>query len=73
MSAGYLPLFLSFVSPPGENAVPVAVLATASPVKFQKNCTLALGKDGWETYARSAAYPLSAKADERRRRWRGCS
>lgn len=64
MSAGYLPFFLSFVTPPGENAVPVAVLATASPVKFQKNCTLALGKDGWETYARSAAYPLSAKAVE---------
>jgi len=38
---------------------PVALLATASPCKFQESVTVALGKGGWETYEKDH-FPKSA-------------
>ena len=40
---------------------PVALLATASPCKFERACTLALGSDAWDTYAASESYPTAAQ------------
>jgi threonine synthase len=30
--------------------LPVAILATASPCKFEESCTIALGEDAWQLY-----------------------
>ena len=38
-----------------------AVLATASPCKFQEAVTVAIGEEGWMKYRRSSAYPKSAE------------
>lgn len=40
---------------------PVAILSTASPVKFEESVTVALGKDGWTEYFENE-FPESAKA-----------
>jgi len=45
--------------PPPPN--PIALLATASPCKFERACTLALGTEVWDTYAASSSYPAAAK------------
>jgi threonine synthase len=39
--------------------VPVAVLATASPCKFEESITVALGKNGWEDF-KDRFYPVKA-------------
>jgi len=44
-----------------DNDTPVAIMATASPVKFQKNCTFALGEEVWTSYENSSSYPANAK------------
>merc|ERR1711953_1206420 len=41
---------------------PVAVLATASPCKFEVAVTQALGASQWTAYAKSAAFPEAARA-----------
>jgi len=33
-----------------DNTTPVAILATASPCKFQQAVTVAIGKEGWDEY-----------------------
>ena len=38
---------------------PVAILATASPCKFEESCTVALGEDGWQTY-KETMFPIHA-------------
>jgi threonine synthase len=38
---------------------PVAILATASPCKFEESCTIALGQDGWQTY-KETMFPIKA-------------
>jgi len=44
-----------------ERETPVAVLSTASPCKFQKSVTVALGNEGWKEYVKNG-FPESAKA-----------
>lgn len=39
----------------------VAVLATASPCKFEKAVTTAIGSDKWKKYADSRDYPVAAR------------
>ena len=38
-----------------------AILATASPCKFQETMMIALGEEGWLNYAQSDRFPLAAK------------
>ena len=39
----------------------VAILATASPCKFEESVTVAIGKQNWETYFTSVHFPSSAR------------
>lgn len=45
-----------------ERDVPVAVLSTASPCKFEEAVTAAVGSEAWQAYHDSADFPSSAKA-----------
>jgi len=47
---------------PAASAVPVAVLATASPCKFEASITEAIGPARWATYAAGADFPAAARA-----------
>lgn len=40
---------------------PVAILATASPCKFEESVVAALGQSGWETYTTGPSYPEAAR------------
>ena len=40
---------------------PVAILATASPCKFEETMTVALGKDQWKEYRESKLFPPMAE------------
>merc|ERR1711904_644649 len=48
--------------PVGMAAVPVAVLATASPCKFEESLSAALGAERWTTYTESRDFPAAARA-----------
>jgi threonine synthase len=41
--------------------VPVAILSTASPCKFEESVTVALGEEAWKAYFESG-FPASGKA-----------
>lgn len=45
----------------GATAVPVAVLATASPCKFQEALTATFGRDMWEEYLSGNTFPKEAR------------
>jgi threonine synthase len=57
MSSGDLHLLQS-----GGHVRPVALLATASPCKFEESVTTALGQDLWNEYATTDQYPASARS-----------
>jgi len=44
----------------GERAAPVVIIATASPCKFQRAVTVALGKDGWNHWEDNS-FPVRAQ------------
>jgi threonine synthase len=46
---------------PSTGACLCAVLATASPCKFQESVTEALGEEGWQNYYNSKYFPSHAK------------
>lgn len=46
----------------GRTEVPVVVMSTASPCKFEASVTHAIGKDRWKEYEASAEFPESARA-----------
>ncbi|GMI50617.1 hypothetical protein ScalyP_jg7744, partial [Parmales sp. scaly parma] len=55
---------LGYFANDNNNNNPVAIMATASPVKFQESVTIALGPEAWEEYKSSPAYPANAKGLE---------
>lgn len=44
---------------PAEKMMPVVILATASPCKFQEQMTVALGLEGWESW-KEHSFPIRA-------------
>jgi len=53
---------LGYLAPASAAATttPVAILATASPCKFEEAVSTAVGRAGWDAYRQSTAYPAAA-------------
>jgi threonine synthase len=61
MKLGFLKWTSNCGAASDQDSNPVAVLATASPCKFQEAVTIALGQDGWD-YFMEHDFPNKARA-----------